>query len=874
MCHFSAPGRKNFLLLPLICIFILSLFPFSTVQAASSKAREALENNPSLAYAPDSLLIRFKPDTIPTKKQQAHSLVDGIVVRSYGIVKALELLQIGPGRSVEKAIETLQKLPFVAYVEPDYIRRKDSNDTHYGLQWGLENTGQSINGVSGTQNADIDAELAWSMSIGDPGLIVAVIDTGVDYTHEDLESNIWVNPGEIPGNGVDDDQNGYIDDIHGYDFFANDGDPMDENGHGTHVAGTIGAEGNNSLGISGVAWQCQIMALRFLGPDGGYTSDAIEALDYAVSMGVKISNNSWGGGGYSQALYDAISNAAANGHLFVAAAGNGGSDLIGDDTDLTPHYPSSYGLENIISVAATNNQDQLAYFSNYGFISVDIGAPGVDIVSTWGGKYYWSSGTSMAAPHVAGVAALILSMHPDWGYADVKNRILNTARSITALEGITVTGGVVNAYAALQELTTAPYAPSNLVATPTSHTQIDLTWRDNSTDEDGFRIERSQDAGKTWAEVARVGVDVQTFSDSSLNAQTTYSYRVYAYNTAGDSDDSNIATATTDQTSSEPVVLISGEIFGAGTVQGTYEDTWADDGVNQSITEQTSGGRPSLRYSYLQHTWEFQVPVGSSVFHLNAWSNSSADGDSFIFSYSMDGSTFSKMLTVTGGDERSWYKFAFPPDLSGTVYIRVMDTDRTAGHLGLDTVTVDQMYILSGTEVGDLPQAPSHLSGSATVGQIDLAWTDNANNEHGFEVERSIAGTGTWELRATLGANTHAYSDTSVSSETTYDYRIRAYNGAGYSSYSNTVTVSSPASTETLVLEATGYKVKGRMNVDLIWWDDQGVALNIYRDGIIVHTESGGFYTDSNLGVGGGSYTYRVCEEGGTNCSNDVTVNF
>jgi len=427
---------------------VLMLVPNYT-NAASPQAQEALANNPELEYAPDSLLVKFKPVASSSQKMNARALVNGEKNRSYGLVQGLEHIQLGRGQGVERAIEVLQQLPFVEYAEPDFVLHADTTDTYFGLQWGLHNTGQSILNIRGTFDADINAPEAWDITTGEPAFVVAVIDTGVEYTHEDLTNNSWRNTGEIQGNGIDDDGNGYIDDIYGWDFFSGDNDPMDEEGHGTHVAGTICAEGNNGIGVSGVAWQCKIMALRFLGPDGGWTSDAISALEYAVDQGVRVSNNSWGGGGYSTSLRNAIANAGSADHLFVAAAGNGGADGRGDNTDISPHYPSSYDLGNIISVAATDNRDRLAGFSNYGLISVDLGAPGVDIASSMLSDYYWSSGTSMAAPHVSGVVALILDLHPELTNTEVKDRILNTARPIEALNGNTVTGGVVNAYAAL-----------------------------------------------------------------------------------------------------------------------------------------------------------------------------------------------------------------------------------------------------------------------------------------------------------------------------------------------------------------------------------------------------------------------------------------
>lgn len=842
-------------------------------QAASEQAREALAADPDLAYAPDTVLLRFKPDALPAQKQQARQLVDGELERSFGLDRALEVLELNTdrGRGVEKAIETLENLPFVDFAEPDYVRRIDTSDTYYGSQWGLENTGQGINGTTGTANADIDAELAWNTTTGDPALPVAVIDTGVDYTHTDLDANVWVNPNETPGNGIDDDNNGFVDDVYGWDFFDNDSDPMDgaDQGHGTHVAGTICAEGNNGQGVSGVAWDCKIVALRFIGPDGGYTSDAIAALDYAVAMGVPISNNSWGGGGFSEALSDAISKAADAGHLFVAAAGNDGVD-----TDQTAHYPSSYELDNIISVAATNNKDQLASFSNYGATSVDVGAPGVDIVSTMLGEYYWSSGTSMAAPHVSGIAALLLDMHPDWGYAELRDRLFASVRPIAALDGKTVTGGIVNANEALWEPSLPPSAPTSLSAMTTSDSAIDLAWSDTADSEDGFKLERSQDNGSTWTQTHSLAADTEAFSDTGLDAETTYDYRVYAFNSAGASDPSNTATATTDPAPSSQEILSNGESSGAGTVSGTYEDTWYDDGVTQSITERSSGGRPSSRYSYLQHTWDFEVPAGSAILSLNAWSDASSDGDSFDFSYSVDGGPFESMLTIAGGDSSSSYSYAFPSETSGTVSIRVTDTDRTPGNLFLDTITIDQLSIWSKTELGDPPSAPSNLSAAAsTAGQIDLDWTDNASDEQGFEVERSLSGTGSWRRLDSLGADTQRYSDTTVASETTYDYRVRAYNGAGYSDWSNVVTETSLTAAEQLELTASGEKTRGRMSVELNWNDTES-TVDITRDGVTIATVAGGYYYDDGLGNGGGTFVYQVCETETSTCSNTVTVAF
>jgi subtilisin family serine protease len=293
----------------------------------------------------------------------------------------------------------------------------------------------------------IDAVHAWSVTHASAANVIAIIDTGVDRTHPELQGNLWVNTGEIPGNGIDDDGNGFIDDVNGWDFHNRDNDPADGHGHGTHVAGTIAARGNNTLGVTGVCWNAQIMPLKFLSDAGsGYTSDAVSAVSYATRMGARVSNNSWGGGGYSQALFDAIKAANVAGSLFVAAAGNNNSD-----NDSGPHYPASYAAANVTAVAATDSSDALAYYSNYGANSVHLAAPGTGILSLRpGGQYAYLSGTSMATPHVTGVAALLLSQNPTLTPIEVKRLLLLGVDSLASLSASVASQGRLNAYHALK----------------------------------------------------------------------------------------------------------------------------------------------------------------------------------------------------------------------------------------------------------------------------------------------------------------------------------------------------------------------------------------------------------------------------------------
>ncbi|MBK8466301.1 MAG: S8 family serine peptidase [Chloracidobacterium sp.] len=319
------------------------------------------------------------------------------------------------------------------------------NDPQFDEQWALNNFGQE----SGKERADIDALEAWQTTKGSDEVVVAVLDTGVDFTHIDLRENMWIRPKNVPA--YTDDELGEFNDINGYNGTDNISDPMDDNGHGTHCAGIIGAEGDNGEGIAGINWHVKIMPLKFLGRGGfGSVNDAIEAINYAIDrkengVNVRIISASWGSTQKSKALEDTIRAAGEAGILFVAAAGNDGSS-----NDKRAHYPSNYDLPNVISVAALDRNDQLAGFSNFGVKSVHIAAPGKDILSTWlGDNYREASGTSMATPYVSGVAALIIANEPEISMEKLRDRILKTADKLDSLDGKVATGGRVCAANAL-----------------------------------------------------------------------------------------------------------------------------------------------------------------------------------------------------------------------------------------------------------------------------------------------------------------------------------------------------------------------------------------------------------------------------------------
>jgi subtilisin family serine protease len=404
------------------------------------------------AYQPGRLIVRFarggggQMATMERRNQILKSLGGASVQREFELVPGLCVVELPTGMTVEEALRLYNGTDGIVYAEPDYEVTVDStipNDSLFNELWGMHNTGQS----GGTVDADIDAPEAWDISTGSSDIIVAVIDTGIDYTHPDLTANMWVNAGEIPGNGQDDDGNGYIDDVYGYDFVNNDGNPMDDHYHGTHCAGTIGAVGNNSQGVAGVCWNVRIMAVKFLNSAGsGSTSNAILSVQYSTLMGANLSSNSWGGGGYSQGLKDAIDAAGAAGMLFVAAAGNDSGN-----NDTSPHYPSSYDSESLIAVMATDRYDSRSSFSNYGPTTVDLGAPGSEILSCKpGNQYQYLNGTSMATPHVAGACALLWAMNPAVSNLEIKNILIQTVDP--TLSGQCVSGGRLNLYNAILEI--------------------------------------------------------------------------------------------------------------------------------------------------------------------------------------------------------------------------------------------------------------------------------------------------------------------------------------------------------------------------------------------------------------------------------------
>ena len=427
--------------------------PTASTDAATATADQFGE--PGLNYVPNEVLIKFKDGVSASAQSLALSRISGEVAERI-FTKSMEkagekeaLLLVHTPLAAVEALGLL-KGESVAYAEPNYIYTHSAatNDTYVanGSLWGMDGN------IYGSQ-----ASTAWAAGhTGSALVVLGVIDEGIQFTHPDLNGQVWTNPYD-KADGIDNDGNGYVDDIHGWDFDGNNntiydgGNRGSSDDHGTHVSGTIGAKANNGAGVAGMNWNITIISCKFLGNRGGTTANAVKAVDYLNDLksrhGLNIvaSNNSWGGGGFSQALSDAVTRANTQNILFIAAAGNGGSDGIGDNNDAVASYPSNLPQANVIAVAAITSAGAKSSFSNYGATTVDIGAPGQGIWSSTAFSIYESySGTSMATPHVTGAAALYASTHPGSSAATIKAAILNSATPTASLAGKCVTGGRLN----------------------------------------------------------------------------------------------------------------------------------------------------------------------------------------------------------------------------------------------------------------------------------------------------------------------------------------------------------------------------------------------------------------------------------------------
>ncbi|MBB1300127.1 S8 family serine peptidase [Pseudoalteromonas sp. SR44-8] len=828
----------------------LSILSLAILPCLAAAQVTTIAAEPSARASQDSLLVMYKKGTSVAMRSQARSLVkakvsdlnkDG-VDDNYSSILSGRLAKFEvTGMSTKQAIKLLQTHAAVEYVEPDYrvSIATAPNDPDFSKLWGLHNEGQS----GGTADADIDALEAWSITTGGKDVVVGVIDTGVDHSHSDLTANMWINPNEIAGDGIDNDGNGYIDDVHGINAITNVGDPMDDQGHGTHVSGTIGAAGNNNNGVVGVNHEAAIVGCKFLDASGsGSTSDAIKCIDYMVSLknagvNVRVLNNSWGGGGFSQALADAITASEQADILFVAAAGN---DAV--DNDQNPHYPSNYEHESVLSVASTDRNDNMSDFSQWGLTSVDLGAPGSAILSTVPGNGYATySGTSMATPHVAGVAALVLSLNPDLSTSELKQLLMDSGDDNAQLAGKTVSGKRLNANQALEQADPTP--SFKLSVTPTAQ---QITAGETAT----YTFEIGSIA--QWQGV----VDLELIGDLAGASLST--------NTATPGDVVILSVPTQESTQwgryDFSVNASSGELAKQKSVSLLVDPV----GLNDfTYTNDTAVAIPDNNVDGVDSVITVNDPL--TVFATQASIDISHTyiGDLIVTLTSPRG-TSSTLHSQSGGSAEDIVQSYSLADFNGEVatgdwVLHVEDT------YAADTGTLNN-WSLTFSAIGEVTPQPPQADFDYDAQALTVSFTDSSSDANNDITQWS------WDFgdgATSTDANpVHAYAQSG-----NYQVTLTVTDSEGNTDSSvQTVVVSDVAIA--LSLTRANKTRLNTMRVDLSWEQVGAQSLNVYRNGEFVGTTTdNGRHRDFLRNATLPAYDYQVCVTADV-CSNIVTVTF
>jgi len=814
------------------------------------------------SYSNNSLIITYKQGASQAMQRSANR---GAKTKRFNHILGgrLAKLTISSG-DIHLVMKRLRKHPAIESVELDHTITLNEpaaavDDPHFDILWGLKNTGQNILGVAGVAGADIDAEKAWEKTIGSRDVVVGVIDTGFDYTHEDLVANAWTNLAELNGQpGVDDDNNGYVDDIHGWDALGNDGDPMDTQGHGTHVSGTIGATGNNGVGVVGVNHEVSIVGCRFLGNGGGSTSGAIDCLNYMLNLkesgvNIKVTNNSWGGAGYSDALKAAIQANNDAGILFVAAAGNGAYN-----NDNSPSYPASYEVDNVIAVASTTNEDKMSGFSQYGLTSVDMGAPGSFIVSTYpkglGGNptgYAYLSGTSMASPQVAGAAALIASLDPNVSVADMKDILMNSGDPISDLAGKTVSGKRLNIANAVE--------------------LVDPVWGYQlGSDVSGMQIVAGSAAA--FSLQTEASLDWAGTISFGATSELTTSFDPMAI-TAGESTMVNVATTaetafgiynilvegdTGEQLDNEgnPISDRSINLVVDVLPQGMQEFTFSK---NESILipDGDANGIQSIitladNITTINTTVRINIPAGDS-------------SDFKIVLTSPAGT--SKVVhnrTSTAGDG-----LVAEIDLARAFYGEMVAGDWTlnvADEVRLDRGTFAG-WSMTFDGVGELLPAAPDTEFSYTASELTISFTDQSTDNNDDIVS--------WAWNFGDGSTSTEQNPVhTFASDNGYEVSLTVTDSRDVST-SKTKTVWAASQSLDLDIPRQYLSRRGTMRNKLVWSGSDAETVTITRNGVVVATDvlNTGKYTDSARRVTETSFAYQVCDSNDI-CSTQVYADF
>ncbi len=828
-----------------LSIITLALLPC----LAAAKLPDAGVKQPVVASS-DAVIVKYKKNASAQMRKQARSLVKAKIsdVNADEIDDNYKSLLSGrlakfkiSGMSTKEAIARLKSHQAIEYVEPDYqvSIAQTPDDPRFDELWGLNNDGQT----GGTADADIDAVEAWDISTGSRDVVVGVIDTGIDYSHSDLASNMWVNSSEVPGDGIDNDGNGFVDDVHGINAITNSGDPMDDEGHGTHVSGTIGASGNNATGVVGVNHEVSLVGCKFLDAAGnGSTSDAIKCIDYMVGLknagvNLRVLNNSWGGGGYSQALADAIASSETADLLFVAAAGN---DTI--DNDVNPHYPSNYENASVLSVASTDQTDNISWFSHYGLTSVDMGAPGSAILSTTPGESYASySGTSMATPHVAGAAALVLSINPELNTQELKELLMSSGDANTALQGVTVAGTRLNVNQALID---ADPTPGFKISADPLTQQIVAGQATNYTFTIGSIAQ--------WDEEVTLELS-STLSGAYLSASTARPGDEVMLNVETDTDTQwgeyeLTVTATADEIVKQQSVKLM--IQPVGLNDFTYSSNASVD-----IPDNSPVGAVSV----------INVPDDLTVFGTTADVDitHTYSGDLVVKLVSAQGTQVTLQSNVGGSSDdivRSFTSESFNGEVAtGDWTLHVEDT------AAADTGTINT-WSLTLSAIGEVSPQPPRAGFDVETQGLTVNFTDSSTDANNDITQWS------WEFGD--GATSSDQNPMHVyAASGNYDVVLTVTDSEGNTSTSTQTVVVSDVELE-LTLKRANKSRLDTMRVDLSWERVGAESLSVYRNGELVDTTSdNGRYRDYVRGATLPSYDYQLCVTENV-CSNIITVSF
>ncbi|KID54954.1 peptidase S8 [Pseudoalteromonas luteoviolacea] len=798
----------------------------------------------------NSVLVVFKDNASIAQRAQARQLVKARISDSNADEKDDNYNNVLKGRlakfdlsavSPKEAIKLLEDHPAVAYVEPNYMVKAMAipDDSLFDQLWGLNNTGQT----GGTNDADINAPEAWDISVGSRDVIVGVIDTGVDYTHPDLTANMWINPGEIAGDGIDNDGNGYVDDVYGINAITDSGDPMDDQGHGTHVSGTIGATGNNTTGVVGVNHEVSIVGCKFLNSSGsGSTADAIKCIDYMVGLknaghNVSVLNNSWGGGSFSQALYDSITASEQAGILFVAAAGNSARD-----NDVSPGYPSSYDHDSVLAVASTTHTDNMSSFSQWGLQSVDLGAPGSDVLSTVpGGGYSSFSGTSMATPHVAGAAALALAVNPSLTTLELKNLLMQSGKPIADLEGKTVSGKRLDVHQAL--IDADPEPGFRVIATPVSQqvtagetATYALTFNSIANWQGEIALTATGDLnGVTLSKTT-----VTPGETAVLSVPTTAETQWGAYNFT--------VNATSGQLSQQKQVSLS--VLPQGLRDFTYENTTSVD-----IPDNAPEGAIS-KINIVDPITIFGSNTALNINHTYI-------GDLLVTLTSPSG-TVATLHNLSGGGADdiigNFASDAFNGEVAtGEWTLKVVD------NAAVDTGTLNNWSVTL-TGIGEVSEQPPVAGFEFIRDGLNVTFTDTSS-----DVNDDIVST-SWDFGDGSTSDQQNPLHTFAASGD-YDVTLTVTDSQGHT-HSSTQTVSVSSDSPQLEIIRANKTRLGSIRVELRWSGSSAEQVSIYRNGELIDTVNNtGKYRDYSRDAAATSYTYKLCQTGDL-CSPEVTVNF